>query len=122
MTNSIEFLTLVEIIEIHTNQIHLYGGDDGIRDLSLLSSAIAIPQSTFDGSYLHNDLFDMASAYIFHICQNHPFVDGNKRVALVSGLIFLAQWLSALWYFLVSNLPSCQSELATYFGSNPCSQ
>ena len=90
MNNSeILFLTLVEIIEIHKDQIELYGGKDGIRDISLLSSALSIPQSTFDGKFLHKSIFDMAAAYIYHISQNHPFVDGNKRVALVSGLIFL---------------------------------
>ncbi len=85
----IEFLTLAEIIEIHKNQISNYGGEEGIRDISLLSSAIAMPKSTFEGNYLHKDLFEMAAAYIYHISQNHPFVDGNKRAALVSGLIFL---------------------------------
>ncbi|HXK49032.1 MAG TPA: type II toxin-antitoxin system death-on-curing family toxin [Clostridiales bacterium] len=83
------FLTLAEIIDIHHDQIELYGGIEGIRDISLLSSAISIPQSTFDGYFLHDDLFEMASAYIYHLCQNHPYVDGNKRVALVTGLIFL---------------------------------
>ena len=85
----IEFLTLAEIIEIHNNQILLYGGEPGVRDFSLLSSAIAIPRSTFEGNYLYNDIFEMAAAYIYHICQNHPFIDGYKRVALVAGLIFL---------------------------------
>ena len=90
MTRKIpEFLTLAEIIEIHQNQIELYGGDEGIRDISLLTSATSMPEATFDGNYLHIDLFEMAAAYAFHICQNHPFVDGNKRVALVSALIFL---------------------------------
>lgn len=83
------FLTLAEIIDIHHNQIELYGGIEGIRDISLLSSAISIPKSTFDGYFLHDDLFQMAAAYIYHICQNHPFIDGNKRVALVAGLVFL---------------------------------
>lgn len=83
------FLTLAEIIDIHNNQIELYGGIEGIRDISLLSSAISIPQSTFDGYFLHDDLFKMAAAYIYHLCQNHPFVDGNKRAALVAGLVFL---------------------------------
>lgn len=87
--NEIEFLTLAEIIKIHKNQIENYGGKEGIRDISLLSSAIAIPESTFDGGYLHKDLLEMAAAYIYHICQNHPFVDGNKRTALVAGLVFL---------------------------------
>lgn len=85
----IEFLTLAEIIEIHNNQIKLYGGQSGIRDYALLSSAISIPKSTFDEKYLYNDLFEMAAAYIYHISENHPFVDGNKRVALVAGLVFL---------------------------------
>jgi len=85
----IDFLTLAEIIEIHSNQIELYGGAFGVRDISLLSSAISIPKSTFDGKYLYIDLYEMAAAYIYHICQNHPFIDGNKRVALVSGLVFL---------------------------------
>jgi len=85
----IEFLTLAEIIEIHKNQIELYGGEPGIRDYGLLSSAILIPKSTFDGKYLYKDLFEMAAAYIFHISENHPFIDGNKRIALVAGLVFL---------------------------------
>lgn len=85
----IEFLTLAEIIEIHKNQLSNYGGEEGIRDISLLSSAIAMPKSTFEGNYLHKDLFEIAAAYVYHISQNHPFVDGNKRTALVSGLIFL---------------------------------
>jgi len=85
----IDFLTLAEIIEIHSNQIELYGGLKGIRDISLLSSALSMPRATFDGQYLNNDLFEMSAAYIYHICQNHPFVDGNKRAALVAGLMFL---------------------------------
>lgn len=88
-SGKIEFLTLAEAVEIHKNQVELYGGDHGIRDFNLLNSAIHIPQSTFDGSFLHDDLFGMAAAYIFHICQNHPFIDGNKRTALVCALVFL---------------------------------
>ncbi|MDA3837912.1 MAG: type II toxin-antitoxin system death-on-curing family toxin [Candidatus Delongbacteria bacterium] len=90
MNNSeIIFLSLVEVIEIHKDQIVNYGGKDGIRDISLLSSALSIPQSTFEGKFLHKDIYDMAAAYIYHISQNHAFVDGNKRVALVAGLVFL---------------------------------
>ena len=48
-----------------------------------------MPQSTFGGEWLHSDIFEMAAAYAFHICQNHPFIDGNKRVALASALVFL---------------------------------
>jgi len=86
---SVHFLTLAEAIEIHTNQIELYGGEYGIRDYNLLNSAIYFPQSTFDSSFLLENLFDMAAAYIYHISQNHPFIDGNKRAALVCGLVFL---------------------------------
>ena len=57
--------------------------------MSLLSSALAMPSSSFEGKYLHKDLFEQAAAYAFHICQNHPFVDGNKRTALATALVFL---------------------------------
>ena len=89
MIDKIQFLTLAEIVEIHNNQLDLYGGSRGIRDITLLQSALAMPESTFDSNYLHNDIFEMAAAYAYHICQNHPFIDGNKRVALVAALVFL---------------------------------
>jgi len=85
----ITFLTLVEVVEIHSDQIQHYGGSEGIRDMNLLSSAVAMPYASFSGMFLHCDLHEMAAAYAFHICQNHPFVDGNKRTALASALIFL---------------------------------
>jgi len=78
-----------EVLLILQDQIRRYGGLYGVRDIELLSSAIAMPQTTFEGQYLHEDVFDQASAYTFHICQNHPFVDGNKRVALASALVFM---------------------------------
>ena len=83
------FLSLVEVVEIHKNQIELYGGDHGIRDLHLLQSALAQPAASFGGEWLHRDIHEMASAYAFHICQNHPFFDGNKRTALACTLVFL---------------------------------
>lgn len=89
MTKDILFLTLAEVVDIHSNQIKLYGGLPGIRDINLLSSAIAMPHASFHGEYLHNDIYEMAAAYAFHIGKNHPFVDGNKRTALVSALVFL---------------------------------
>ena len=85
----IKFLTLSEIMLILENQIRLYGGIYGVRDLNLLSSAIYMPESSFDGQYLHESIPSMAAAYTYHICQNHPFLDGNKRVALASSLVFL---------------------------------
>ena len=85
----IEFLTLAEVIEIHADQIDRYGGTVGTRDINLLSSAVAMPYASFSGDFLHRDIYDMAAAYAFHICQNHPFIDGNKRTALASALVFL---------------------------------
>lgn len=83
------FLTLAEVIEIHTDQIHRYGGQDGLRDLPLLESALAQPEASFAGEWLHADHYEMAAAYAFHLCQNHPFIDGNKRTALATSLVFL---------------------------------
>jgi death-on-curing protein len=84
------FLTLAEILEIHRDQINRYGGDLGIRDLGLLQSAVAMPAAGFGGRFVHGDLYEMAAAYLFHIVQNHPFVDGNKRTGVVAALVFLA--------------------------------
>jgi death-on-curing protein len=83
------FLTLDDIIESHQNQIETYGGSHGIRDIGLLESAIAQTEASFDGQYLHADIFEMAAAYLYHLVMNHPFVDGNKRVGLEAALIFL---------------------------------
>lgn len=83
------FLTLAEVIEIHKNQIDLYGGDMSIRDIGLLQSALAQPSGSFSGQWLHGNIFLMSAAYAFHICQNHAFIDGNKRTALASALVFL---------------------------------
>ena len=83
------FLTLAEVIDIHNDQIKRYGGDIRARDLGLLESAISVPQSGFGGQLLHSSLFEMAAAYAFHISENQPFVDGNKRTALAAALIFL---------------------------------
>jgi death-on-curing protein len=83
------FLTLDEVLAIHADQIRRYGGKGGLRDLALLQSALGTTETTFDGDYLHTDLFEMAAAYLFHIVRNHPFVDGNKRTGLMVALVFL---------------------------------
>ena len=85
-----EFLTLDEILAIHQDQISRYGGSAGVRDWGLLQSALAMPAASFAGQLLHTDLYEMAAAYLFHLVQNHPFVDGNKRVGAVAGYVFLA--------------------------------
>lgn len=77
-------------MRLHHSLIEHYGGPDGVRDVGLLHSAIAMPQAAYDGEYLHGDIFEMAAAYLYHIVQNHPFIDGNKRTGLAAGLVFLA--------------------------------
>ncbi len=79
-----------EVLLILQDQIRRYGGAYGVRDPDLLSSALAMPSSSFEGHYLHKDTYEQAAAYAFHLCQNHPFVDGNKRTALASALVFLS--------------------------------
>ena len=83
------FLTPDEVLEMHEQQIELYGGSHGLRDRGMLLSAIAMPQSTFDGKYLHPDIPSMAAAYLFHITRNHAFIDGNKRVGANAAITFL---------------------------------
>ncbi len=87
--NETVFLGLDEIIEIHNDQIKRYGGLPGIRDIDLLKSAIAMPAAGFGRDYLHMDGYEMASAYLFHIVRNHPFIDGNKRTGAVASVVFL---------------------------------
>ncbi len=86
---TIQFLDIGDVLEIHKDQIENYGGSLGVRDIELLKSAIAMPYATYGGEYLHVDIFEMAAAYLYHICQNHPFIDGNKRVATAVALVFL---------------------------------
>ena len=83
------FLGLDEVLEIHGDQIERYGGSAGVRDMGLLQAALAMPEAGSRGRYFHVDLFEMAAAYLFHLVKDHPFVDGNKRVALASALVFL---------------------------------
>jgi len=83
------FLSLDEVLEIHEQQIERYGGSAGIRDVNGLESAVATPQATFGGEFLHGSIPAMAAAYLFHLCQNHPFIDGNKRVGANAAITFL---------------------------------
>jgi len=83
------FLTLEEVLELHQEQIARYGGTLGIRDIGLLDSAVAVPSATFSGTYLHQNLAEMAAAYLFHIVMNHPFLDGNKRTGSLAAYMFL---------------------------------
>jgi death-on-curing protein len=83
------FLTKEEILFAHTTQIQLFGGSDGLRDMGLLESALAMPEASLGGQYLHSGIFEQAAAYMFHLVSNHPFVDGNKRTGTVASLTFL---------------------------------
>lgn len=85
---TIHFLTLNEILDLHKDLIHRYGGSTGIRSKELLISALAQPPASFSGNHLHENLFEMGAAYLYHICQNHPFIDGNKRIAITAALMF----------------------------------
>ena len=84
------FLTLDEILAIHRDQIARYGGSEGVRDWMMLQSALAMPAAAYGGQFLHSDLCEMAAACLFHLVQNHPFIDGNKRVGAVAADVFLA--------------------------------
>src|SRR6476620_4562225 len=83
------FVSLDDVLYIHEKQLENYGGSDGIRDQGLLESAIATPQASFGGQFVHEDLYHMAAAYAFHVAENQPFIDGNKRTGLAAALVFL---------------------------------
>jgi death-on-curing protein len=84
------FQLAVEMVqEIHTVVIGQFGGSDGVRKLALLESAVAAPQASFGGKSPYQDIAEVAAAYLFYLCKNHPFVDGNKRAALGACLVFL---------------------------------
>ena len=76
-----EFLVIDDVLDIHERQLAQFGGGGGIRDRGLLESAVAAPQASFGGEWLHSDIFEMAAAYAFHIAENQPFIDGNKGTA-----------------------------------------
>lgn len=83
------FLTLEDVLELHEDQLRRYGGKAGIISRESLDSAVAQPAATFGGANLHSDIYQMAAAYLYHIVQNHPFEDGNKRTGTAAALVFL---------------------------------
>lgn len=82
-------LTVDIVREIHAEAIEAFGGSTGVREPSLLESAVAAPQATIGGKSPYADLAEMAAAYLFYMCRNRPFIDGNKRAALGACLVFL---------------------------------
>ena len=86
----VPFHLTVEIVrEIHAAAIAEFDGSTGVRESSLLESAVAAPQASIGGRSPYADLAEMAAAYLFYLCKNHPFIDGNKRAALGACLVFL---------------------------------
>jgi death-on-curing protein len=100
--NDPEFLELEEVLLIHREQLARFGGGDGLRDQGLLESAIAMPRASFGGQFVHGSLFAMAGAYAFHIAENQPFLDGNKRTGVLAAVVFLE-----LNGYIVEEPPSC---------------
>ncbi len=84
------FHLTVEIVrEVHAEAIAKFGGSDGVREMALLESAVAAPQASFGGQSVYADVAEIAAAYLFYLCRNHPFIDGNKRTALGACIVFL---------------------------------
>lgn len=80
----------VDIVrEIHAEAIKRFGGLEGVRDENLLASAVLTPQSSFSGKSPYADIVEIAAAYLFYLCGNHPFFDGNKRTAMMAAIVFL---------------------------------
>ena len=82
-------LTVDIVKEIHAMVLAEFGGSGGVRDEGLLHSAVSAPQATFGGESPFADLPEVAAAYLFYICRNHPFIDGNKRAAMTAAIVFL---------------------------------
>jgi death-on-curing protein len=87
----IKHLSTEAVLAIHEQVLSAHGGGAGLRDRALLESAVAAPKATFGGEPIISDVVELAAAYLFYLCKNHPFVDGNKRTALASCLVFLSE-------------------------------
>lgn len=82
-------LSVENVLEIHRESIRRFGGSDGVRSRELLESAIAAPQAFSGGKSLFGDVIEIAAGYLYYLCSNHPFLDGNKRTALGACIVFL---------------------------------
>lgn len=85
------YLEVEAVLAIHAEVLAAHGGSPGLRDRGLLESAVAAPQASFGGRLLIRDRVAIAAAYLFYLCRNHPFVDGNKRTALAAALVVLSE-------------------------------
>ena len=91
MSGTLAHPTVAAVKAIHAEVLAAHGGSAGVREEALLESAVAAPQATMMGEPLISDRVDVAAAYLFYLCRNHPFVDGNKRTALATCLVFLSE-------------------------------
>ena len=91
MSAALKHPSVEAVLAIHSEVLSAHGGGTGIRSRELLESAVAAPQATMMGSLLISDPIEIAGAYLYYLCSNHPFVDGNKRVALATCLVFLSE-------------------------------
>ena len=107
----VQFLSVDEVLEIHRALIGRFGGANGVRDKGLLESALYRPQSGY-----YEDLVEMAAAMFESLINNHPFIDGNKRVAFFSTDVFLR--LNG--YKILVNSRSTYDFLMALFASNSC--
>ena len=83
------YLDVEAVLAIHAQVLAAHGGGVGIRDRALLESAVAAPQASIAGAPLISNTIEIGAAYLFYLCRNHPFVDGNKPTALAACLVFL---------------------------------
>lgn len=91
MDTDIRTLCVEDVIAVHADQLERYGGSAGVREISLLESAVHAVIASFGGTYLHGTIHEMAGAYLYYIVKNHPFIDGNKRAGAAAALVFLDQ-------------------------------
>jgi death-on-curing protein len=91
MSRRLAHPTAAAVAAIHSEVLAAHGGADGLRERALLEPAVAAPQATMMGRPLFSDPVEVAAAYLFYLCSNHPFVDGNKRTALATCLVFLSE-------------------------------
>ena len=83
------YLSIEQVLDLHKDQLRLYGGASGLRERGALESALARPAMTFDGEDLYPDIASKAAALMHSLALNHPFVDGNKRVAAHAAVLFV---------------------------------
>ena len=91
MAHELKHLSVSAVRAIHVEVLAAHGGGEGLRDAGMLESAVAAPQASWGGAPIMTDPIEIAAAYLFYLCRNHPFVDGNKRTALAACLVFLDQ-------------------------------